>query len=228
MSEITLIGVVRGRAGLIYSKDRRCRSPRRTVHANRARAHDSKARELARHTFPGEMLTATATGFTLGLLLGAIGFVRITVLVIYFSAAILILRGTCYNRMLPAWSFVSTSAPSFARRKTLSSRAIVRSGGLIAFALALVCSVPLIRYHRVSRNSAALILPSFKHFLPQPFSLAVIRHCRIPHFFIHRHKCLSTFHHLRRHFSTKRETYLQVFSLGTAHDRGYRSRSFLN
>jgi hypothetical protein len=40
----------------------------------------------------------------------------------------------------------------------------------------LACRVALIRYRRVSRNSAALIFPSIKHFLLQPFPLDLIRH----------------------------------------------------
>jgi hypothetical protein len=45
----------------------------------------------------------------------------------------------------------------------------------------LACQVALYRYHRVSRNSAALIFPSVKHFLLQAFPFDVIQHHRIPH-----------------------------------------------
>jgi hypothetical protein len=73
-------------------------------------------------------------------------------------------------------SFLSRRAPFLARRNTVNSGAIARSGGSIAFALRLACRVALIRYRRVSRNSAALIFPSIKHFLLQPFPLDLIRH----------------------------------------------------
>jgi hypothetical protein len=52
---------------------------------------------------------------------------------------------------------------------------------LSAFTLTLTCQVALLRYHRVSRNSAALIFPSVKHFLLQAFPFDVIQHHRIPH-----------------------------------------------
>ena len=64
---------------------------------------------------------------------------------------------------------------------------LFEAGALTAFALALAFRVALIRYRRVSRNSAALIFPSIKHFLPQPFPLYVIRHCSIPRFSTDRH-----------------------------------------